>query len=334
VSTAEFAELGTAVEPAVEPFQTTRAQRWAFVRRIALAAYVVALLAYSVSVGIPVQRELVIGWICGGLALASIGRSPREILLLLRDWVPLAAILVVYDLSRGVADQLGTTVHYTMMVDVDRFLFFGQTPTEWLQAGLIDLDRVAWWEVGFTLVYISHFIVPFAVAGALWARAREAFLQFSRRIIVLSFFGLATYVAFPAAPPWLAAEQGLLDGVHRTTSRGWQVIDVGTASAFQKGQATVNLVAAVPSLHAAFAALASFFLWRRVRRRWRPLLAAYPVAMGFALVATGEHYAFDILLGWLYAAGVLAGCTWWERRRADRAGAVEPAGPIADRAPA
>jgi membrane-associated phospholipid phosphatase len=329
VSTAEFAELGTAVEPGVEPFQTTRAQRWALVRRIALSAYVVALLAYSVSIGIPVQRELVIGWICGGLALASIGRSPGEVLLLLRDWIPLAAILVVYDLTRGVADQLGTPVHMTMMIDVDRFLFFGQTPTEWLQAELIDLERVRWWEVCFTLVYISHFIVPFAVLGALWARARDAFHQFSRRFIVLSFFGLATYIAFPAAPPWMAGEQGLLEGVHRTTARGWQAIDVGTAYAFQKGQATVNLVAAVPSLHAAFAALVAMFLWPRVRRAWRPLLAFYAVAMGFALVVTGEHYVFDILLGWLYAAGVVVGCSWWERRRA----AALPA-PTADRVPA
>jgi membrane-associated phospholipid phosphatase len=328
VSTAEFAELGTAVEPTVEPFQTTRAQRWALARRIALVAWAVALVVYTFAIGIPVQRELVMGWICGGLAAGSIGRSPREIAVLLRDWVPLALILVAYDLSRGVADQLGTPVHVTAMIDVDRFLFFGQTPTEWLQAELIDLERVRWWEACFTVVYISHFIVPFAVAGVLWARARDAFHQFSRRFLVLSFFGLATYIAFPAAPPWMAAEQGLLEDVHRTTARGWELIDVGTAYAFQKGQAAVNLVAAVPSLHAAFAALVAMFLWPRVRPGWRPVLALYAVAMGFTLVATGEHYAFDILLGWLYAAGVILGCNWWERRR------VAAPSAIADRAPA
>jgi membrane-associated phospholipid phosphatase len=312
VSTAEFAEL----RAGVEPFQTTRAQRWALARKITLSGYVVALLAYSVSIGIPLQRELVIGWICGGLALASIGRSPREIALLLRDWLPLAAILVVYDLTRGAADSIGIPVHVTAMIDVDRFLFFGETPTEWLQAQIYDLDQVRWWEFGFTLVYISHFIVPFAVAGALWARSRNAFLSFSRRFITLSFAGLATYIAFPAAPPWMAAEQGLLDGVHRTTARGWQVVDLNAAYAFEKGQATVNLVAAIPSLHAAFTALVVIFLWPRVRRPWRWLMLLYPLAMGFTLVATGEHYVIDILLGWLYAVLVMAGCAWWERRRA------------------
>jgi membrane-associated phospholipid phosphatase len=50
-------------------------------------------------------------------------------------------------------------------------------------------------------------------------------------------------------------------------------------------------------------------------------LALYPLAMGVTLMATGEHYFFDVLLGWLYAGGVMAGWSWWERRRQEaRAG--------------
>jgi membrane-associated phospholipid phosphatase len=41
----------------------------------------------------------------------------------------------------------------------------------------------------------------------------------------------------------------------------------------------------------------------------------YPLSMGLALIATGEHYFFDVLLGWLYAAAVMGGWAWWERRR-------------------
>jgi membrane-associated phospholipid phosphatase len=113
----------------------------------------------------------------------------------------------------------------------------------------------------------------------------------------------------------MAAEMGLLDGVHRTTSVGWGVLGVGTAGLFSKGQTTANLVAAVPSLHSAFTALVAMFLWGRVRPRLRPLLALYPLAMGFTLIATGEHYFFDVLLGWLYAAAVMVAWAWWERRR-------------------
>jgi hypothetical protein len=113
----------------------------------------------------------------------------------------------------------------------------------------------------------------------------------------------------------MAAEMGLLEGVHRTTAKGWEVLGVGTAGLFSKGQANVNLVAAVPSLHSAFTALVAMFLWPRVRPALRPLLALYPLAMGLTLMATGEHYFVDVLLGWLYAASVMAGWAWWERRR-------------------
>jgi membrane-associated phospholipid phosphatase len=72
----------------------------------------------------------------------------------------------------------------------------------------------------------------------------------------------------------------------------------------------------VPSLHSAFTALVAMFLWRRVRPALRPLLLLYPLAMGLTLMATGEHYFFDVLLGWLYAGAVMGVWAWWERRHA------------------
>ena len=63
---------------------------------------------------------------------------------------------------------------------------------------------------------------------------------------------------------------------------------------FSHGQGAVNQVAAVPSLHSAFVALVAFFLWGRVRPWVRPLLLLYPLAMGLTLIATGEHYFFDV----------------------------------------
>ncbi|MGN6255686.1 MAG: phosphatase PAP2 family protein [Solirubrobacterales bacterium] len=288
----------------------------AVVRPCALALYLVALVLWSAHYGIPVQRELVILWICGALACASIGRPPREIVELLRDWLPIVLVLCAYDFSRGAADSLGIGVHVHPMVDFDRFLFGGEVPTEWLQAHLYDPEAVHWWDVLFTLVYTSYFIVPFVLAGVLWARDRLAFERFSRRLVTLALAGLATYVVFPAAPPWLAGEMGILGEVQRTTSRGWEVLGTGTASLFSEGQAGVNLVAAVPSLHAGFTMLVALFLWGRVRPWLRPLLMLYPLAMGITLMATGEHYFFDVLLGWIYAGAVVAAWTWWERRRA------------------
>jgi membrane-associated phospholipid phosphatase len=314
VTTTEFAVVGA--EPAAD-FGFTR---WPLVRRCALVVYFVSLIAWSAHYGVPVQRELVILWVCGALACASIGQHPRQILQIVVDWLPIVLVLCAYDFTRGAADSLGIGVHVHPMIDFDRFLFFGATPTEWLQARLYEPGVVNWWDVAFTLVYTSYFIVPFVLAGVLWVRDRLAFLRFTKRLVSLALAGVATYIAFPAAPPWMAAEMGLLDGVHRTTSEGWGVLGVGTAGLFSKGQSSANLVAAVPSLHSAFTALVAMFLWNRVRPQLRPLLALYPLAMGFTLVATGEHYFFDVLLGWVYAGVVMAAWARWERRRgADRA---------------
>ena len=290
-----------------------RSARWAALRWCALGLYFASLVAWSAEYGIPVQRELVIAWTCGALAVASLGRGREQILQLLLDWLPLVVVLSAYDLTRGAADSLGIGVHVHAMIDFDRFLF-GSTPTEWLQARLNDPGAVRWWNVAFTLVYTSYFIVPFAVAGVLWARDRLAFLRLRRRIVALALAGLATYIAFPAAPPWMAAQDGLLGGVQRTTLEGWQVLGWGTAELFSEGQASVNVVAAVPSLHAAYTALVAMFLWSRVRPRWRGLLALYPMAMGLTLIATAEHYFFDVLLGWVCAGAVMAACGAWERR--------------------
>ena len=47
-------------------------------------------------------------------------------------------------------------------------------------------------------------------------------------------------------------------------------------------------------------------------------LVAYVLTMAFLLVYSGEHYVSDILLGWLYAAAVIAAVAWVRRRWARR----------------
>ena len=51
----------------------------------------------------------------------------------------------------------------------------------------------------------------------------------------------------------------------------------------------------MPSLHAGFTMLVALNIWTAMPWRWaRPLLLLYPAAMALTLMATGEHYFFDI----------------------------------------
>jgi membrane-associated phospholipid phosphatase len=74
----------------------------------------------------------------------------------------------------------------------------------------------------------------------------------------------------------------------------------------------------MPSLHIAFAVLVALMIGIRLRSRWRYLLALYPLAMGFALVYTGEHYVLDLVFGVLYALAAHLGVSRWEVWRARR----------------
>ena len=307
---------GKSAEATVDRAAEFRFASWARLRPYALGLYLIVFVLWTAAHGISTQRELVILWICGALACVSIGRPPRELLQIALDWLPIVAVLWAYDLTRGAADSMGIAVHYQTMIDFDKFAFGGEVPTVWLQEHLYNPYAVSWWDVAFTFIYTSYFIVPFVLAGWFWARDRLAFKRFTRRLVTLALCGLATYILFPAAPPWMASEMGLIDPIQRSVGRGWEVVSIGTVSLFDKGQASGNAVAAVPSLHTAFTTLVVLFLWSRVRRRWlRPLLLLYPLAMGLALMATGEHWFFDVVLGWLYAGAVMAVWAWWERRQ-------------------
>jgi membrane-associated phospholipid phosphatase len=71
------------------------------------------------------------------------------------------------------------------------------------------------------------------------------------------------------------------------------------------GQEQVNAVAAVPSLHTAFAVLTCLVLLPLTAHLWqRVVLVAYAVLMPVVLVWSGEHYVVDTLLGAVYAGAV------------------------------
>jgi membrane-associated phospholipid phosphatase len=62
----------------------------------------------------------------------------------------------------------------------------------------------------------------------------------------------------------------------------------------------VNLVAAVPSLHAAYPLLMTLFVGAKLPKLV-PLLTVYVLAVWMAIVYLGEHYVFDIVTGVIYA---------------------------------
>lgn len=236
--------------------------------------------------------------------------------------------MTAYDLARGGADGWLASAHYLPQADVDAWLFGGTVPTVWMQAHLHRPGQVRWFEVAAFLVYVSHFFVTPLLAAVLWLRDRWRFRRFAASLALLTLLGCVTFVVFPAAPPWMASERGLIGPSARLIPQLWTWIGVGASDGLVgTGYRYANDVAAVPSLHAALALLVAMAVWPR---RWwaRALVAAYPLAMTLAIVYTGEHYVADALLGWLYAVTSFCAIRWVAARlgarRADRRMAIIP----------
>jgi len=292
---------------------TQQLQRWRLIRRGAGLAYLALLVTVVLAIGVPTDRGSLLLIVLAGLGITCLGRGWRAFRQALLDWLPFTAVLIAYDYSRGVADALGMPLHVADVAAVDRFAF-GQVPTVWLQNRFFDPGSPHWYDAVATLVYASHFLATPITAAILWIRDRAVWVKFARRVIVLALAGLSTYILFPAAPPWYAAQVGVIEPVVRASGRGWYWLHINHAgNLLQEGQRASNDVAAMPSLHTAYATIITLFVIHATRSRWRWLMVAYPVIMGLALVYTAEHYVIDVVLGVVYAFIVDRLCTMWER---------------------
>jgi membrane-associated phospholipid phosphatase len=295
---------------------------------IAPVAYVVAL-AITVGVnGLPLEHSQLFFWLVLGMAAASV-RAWRSWGRMLLEWLPLLALLVVYDYLRGAVSVPDREAHITPQLDVDRWLGGGQVPTVWLQHHLYDAGHVHWYDVAIWCTYLSHFFTVWVVAAVLWKVAHGRFASYAAAVVTLTLMAFLTYWLYPAQPPWLAGDLGEIGTVDKIVPTVWNHLGVRTAAdLFETGDGLVNLVAAMPSLHAAYPALLLLFFWGD-GWRFRVPLALYTLAMGFTLVYGGEHFVVDVLVGWLYAAVAVAAVRVagpaWRRARATRATAASSA---------
>ncbi|MGH3545631.1 MAG: phosphatase PAP2 family protein [Mycobacteriales bacterium] len=306
-----------------------RAHTW---RRGAMSCYAAAFVAQWMYWGFPTDTVLIFAWLMAAAVCWNIGQPWRCHLQWIRDWGPILGLLLVYDLSRGIAEN-GRVPHVTEMITIDKALFDGQLPTVWLQQHFYDPRGVHWWDVFGSFVYMSHFVVSLGVAIVLWLHRRRLWAAFMRRWFFLAALGVVTFFLYPAAPPWWAAKSGYIaESVPRISTRGWGAIGLeGTGRLLNHGQAMSNPVAAMPSLHSAFAALVAVFLAGLVAKKWWPLLLAYPLVMTLTLVYSGEHYVTDVLVGWAYVGvswfAVSCAERWWRAHRAHVSVAATPVSP-------
>jgi hypothetical protein len=241
-------------------------------------------------------------------------RQRRSLLRVARDWLPLLSILGAYRLVHRWSKPLTEKAHVEPQRGFDALLFRGTVPTVAVQRRYWNPTKPRWWDYATWLVYLSHFVVTPAVAGVLYVRDPAAFRRFRNMAVTGAFAGYATYVTYPAVPPWLASARGDIEPTDRVMRTMWEHLgNPRVAAVFGEDSELAFPVGALPSLHAAAPFMVMLFFWDRAPR-WRPVLVAYNLAMAGTLVYTADHFVFDILLGWGYASAVHAGANRVTRR--------------------
>jgi hypothetical protein len=321
------------VEPVTEPRSpievVTRYWRAGWRRRW-LVVWAMGVVAFVFLVGLPTSRPQIFGVVGLGLIASCAGTETRW-KQVVADFVPFFVLLIIYDALHGEASHWFLP-HAIPQIKIDEWMFGGTVPTVTLQHAFYTPGVAHVWDYAAFGVYMTHFILPYVVAGLLWKNDHAGFQRFAALFIGLSFAAFFTYAIYPAVPPWMASQSAHLQPTAKIIDEMWAHVGFANGSSvFSATGHFANPVAAVPSLHTGYAVLIALFLWKRAGK-WRPLLVLYPIAMSLTLVYTGEHYVIDIILGWFYAAAIFVGGSrlfeLWDRGRF-RLGA-----PSMDRVPA
>ncbi len=222
----------------------------------------------------------------------------------IRDFLPLILGIYLYEHLRGVAHLLRPEPYFMPHLEFDRIVFFGNVPPvvvqQWLWSG-----TVQWYDHVLGLLNRAHFIVPPTLMFLIWLENRALYYRALLTIVGCSMMGALIFLVYPAAPPWAAAQIGLLPDLVKIGYAQADAAPVQAGKSFIESLVLPNPYAAVPSLHTAYSTLVAIFAlsWRR---RFGYVMCIYPVAMWFTIVYFGDHYVSDILVG--IAVALLA---WW-----------------------
>jgi hypothetical protein len=215
------------------------------------------------------------------------------------DWVPMVFLFLGYEYMRGLVPILNKNVNIFPMIDIDLKLF-GTLPTIELQKLLSPGNGVHWYDYIAVILYMSHFIMPMMIGFIFWVTERQYFKKFMTALIILSYKAFLTYLIYPAMPPWMAAERGYIPPIKKISNDVFGIFSTPIVLPTIYQFFGANLVAAVPSLHAAFPWLIFLF----VIKKWKQkgfILIPYVLGVWFTVVYLGEHYVIDVILGVLYA---------------------------------
>jgi PAP2 superfamily len=143
----------------------------------------------------------------------------------------------------------------------------------------------------------AHFVVTLGLLGWLWWRRADLYPPLRNSLVLVNVLAFIVFWRYPVAPPRMLP--GFVDVVASTHALGsWHTGALASQA---------NELAAMPSLHIAWAVWCALALWQLSKRRSvRSVAVIYPCLTALAVLATGNHYVLDMVGGLVaIAASVL-----------------------------
>jgi membrane-associated phospholipid phosphatase len=212
--------------------------------------------------------------------------------------------------SRRARAQIGLFLLAYAVYTVARFFTIGDLPSakdhaDWIvgleqstgtgiEASVQQALSGTWaiWVLNHLYLIAQLGVLPGALIF-LYRRSEHLYAALRNTILATWLLSVPVYGLFPVAPPRLA-DIGLVDTI--TTQTGF-AMDSNLTTSFY------NELAAVPSLHVGFAVAIGFAVAAAVKNPVVKFLALmWGPVIGLAVVATGNHYIFDIVAGLVASA--------------------------------
>ncbi len=221
-----------------------------------------------------------------------------------RGWGDFARQLVIwfgflgaYQVARGIADRNPPRAFenglHVIRIEKHANALFELTLQRLVDGSNVLATAASWtyWNSEFTVLGLALLWV--------YLRRNEAFTRFRNTILLANVIGLVGYVLLPTAPPRMFPDFGFDDTLSSfgELNHGSGVIEFAA-----------NPYAAMPSLHAADALIIGIVLFSVCRTPIaKALWLLWPAWVWFSVMATGNHFWLDVVMGVVVAsvAGVI-----------------------------
>jgi len=192
---------------------------------------------------------------------------PQGWLDLVRQVSLFVSAFLVYDLVRGLVEGRATAAFQNAreLISIERTLHVFVEPSvqTWASGSHVVMVASSWLYVN------AQTSITLAALIYLYVRHNRSFYFVRNMLMIAMPIALISYAVFPTAPPRLMPEWGFIDTVSDVTAVG---------SSGSMTSLFTNPLAAVPSMHVAFALMIGWTLARLVRHSAvRVLWLVYPV---------------------------------------------------------